>query len=85
MIFEWFSTVFSEPTEQAKLFTVAISTTLAVALLLLNQWFIRKRDKKERTIEKLEELIGSVREFYSLGNEVNRSLNLNKNYDENLI
>ncbi|EGR0730471.1 hypothetical protein RDG66_16555 [Vibrio cholerae] len=85
MIFEWFSTVFSEPTEQAKLFTVAISTTLAVALLLLNQWFIRKRDKKERTIEKLEELTGSVREFYSLGNEVNRSLNLNKNYDENLI
>lgn len=37
MIFEWFSTVFSEPTEQAKLFTVAISTTLAVTLLLLNQ------------------------------------------------
>lgn len=85
MIFEWFSTVFSEPTEQAKLFTVAISTTLAVTLLLLNQWFIRKRDRKERVIEKLEELTGSVHEFYSLGAEVNRSLNLGKNYDEKLI
>ncbi|TOP47111.1 hypothetical protein CGH14_23510 [Vibrio parahaemolyticus] len=85
MMFEWFSTVFSEPTEQAKLFTVAISTTLAVTLLLLNQWFIRKRDSKERAIEKLEELTGAVYEFYSLGTEVNRSLNLGKDHDEKLI
>lgn len=85
MIFEWFSTMFSEPSEQAKLFTVAISTTLAVTLLLLNQLFIRKRDRKERTIEKLEELTGSIYEFYSLGIEVNRSLNLGKTYDDKLI
>ncbi|SIT12519.1 hypothetical protein [Neptunomonas antarctica] len=85
MIFEWFNVVFSGPTEQAKLFTVAISTILAVTLLLMNQWFIGNRARKERLIEKLEDLTSAIHEFYSLGVEVNRCLHLSKKYDEKAI
>jgi hypothetical protein len=85
MIFEWFTTVFSEPSEQAKLFTIAVSTTLAVSLLLLNQWLISSRAKNSRLIEKLEELTSAVHEFSSVGYEVNRSLLLERKYDEGSI
>ncbi|MBL4799089.1 MAG: hypothetical protein JKY50_21300 [Oleispira sp.] len=57
---EWFTVVFGEPKEQAKLFTIVISTMLALIILLLNQWFINSRAKKERLITKLEELTTAV-------------------------
>jgi hypothetical protein len=85
MIFEWFTAVFSDPTEQARLFTVAISTILAVSLLLVNQWFISNRARNSRLIEKLEDLTSAIHEFYSLGIEVNRSLLLDKKYNEDSI
>jgi hypothetical protein len=75
-VFEWFSLAFGDPKEQARLFMVLISTSLAITILLLNQWFISNRAKKERRIEKLEELTTAIHGFYSACNDVNCRLYL---------
>lgn len=75
-MFEWFSLAFAEPKEQARLFMVLISTFLAITILLLNQWFITRRARKERLIEKLEELTTAVHGFCSESLEINRLLSL---------
>jgi hypothetical protein len=62
-MFEWFTIVFAEPKEQAKLFTIIVSTVLAIMILLLNQWFISRRGRKDRLIVKLEELTTAVHGF----------------------
>jgi hypothetical protein len=82
---EWFTLVFGEPKEQAKLFTIVISTILALTILLLNQWFIIKRARNERLIVKLEELTKAIHAFATIGFEVNRSLHLDKSYNDDLI
>ncbi|MDS1828970.1 hypothetical protein QX223_22120 [Vibrio vulnificus] len=57
---EWLAKVFSSPSEQATLFSILVSTALALSVLALNQWFSRSRDKRQLKINKLEELSVSV-------------------------
>jgi hypothetical protein len=57
---EWFNSAFGEPSEQAKLFTVVLSTIFAVVIVLLNQWFISRRARNELLINKAEEYYAMV-------------------------
>lgn len=56
----WFLETFSTASEQAKLFSIVVSTALAVCLLLLNQWFNSRKSKKELLIKKIEELLTTI-------------------------
>ena len=71
---EWFNLMFAEPDEQAKLFTVVLSTAVAVFIVLLNQSFISRRTKKERLIGKLEELTAAVHGAAASGHKACKSL-----------
>jgi len=50
------SNIFSEPSEQARLIAILISAIVAVLVVLLNQWIMTRRAKRELLIEKIEEL-----------------------------
>lgn len=56
----WFLEAFSTSKEQAKLFSIVVSVVLALSILLLNQWFISRRAKKELVITKIEELLTTI-------------------------
>lgn len=81
----WFEVAFASPQEQARLFTVAISTVLAITILVLNQWFINRRTRKERMIEKLEELTTAIHGLVSSGHAANHSLFIDKIDDRSSI
>lgn len=53
---DWFQNVFSTPSEQGRLFTALVSVLLAVFVLLLNQYFANKRERKKILMGKVEEL-----------------------------
>lgn len=59
-MYNWFLETFSTSSEQAKLFSIVVSVVLAVLILLLNQWFISKRSKKELFVTKVEELLTTI-------------------------
>lgn len=59
-MYNWLVATFSTPAEQAKLFSIVVSVVLAVLILLLNQWFISRRAKKELFITKVEELLTTI-------------------------
>jgi hypothetical protein len=66
----WFVETFSTPSDQAKLFTIVVSTALAVCLLLLNQWFIARKAKKELFITKIEELLTTIYTYERLSLDI---------------
>lgn len=59
-MFEWFSKTFESSSQQATLFSIVVSTTLAVILLLLNQWFSTRKDKRNLRVSKLEEFATTI-------------------------
>ncbi|PML78747.1 hypothetical protein [Enterovibrio norvegicus] len=59
-MYNWFLETFSTSSEQAKLFSIVVSVVLAVLILILNQWFISKRAKKELFVTKVEELLTTI-------------------------
>ncbi|MFY8351484.1 hypothetical protein AAEU29_13170 [Pseudoalteromonas sp. SSM20] len=52
--------IFSENSDQAKLVTTIIAAIIAVAVVLLNQWFNSRRSRKEKLIDKIEEMYAGV-------------------------
>ncbi|ACH64406.1 hypothetical protein [Aliivibrio fischeri] len=65
-MFDWFSKTFESATQQATLFSIAVSTTLAVLLLLLNQWFSTQKDKRNLRAAKLEEFASTIYSYERL-------------------
>ncbi len=59
-MFDWFVKTFSSAQQQATLFSIVVSTILAISLLLLNQWFSSKKSKSDLRISKLEELMSTL-------------------------
>lgn len=66
----WFQNTFSTAPEQATLFSILVSTTLAVFLLLLNQWFTNRKSKREFKIIKIEELYKALYVYERLSLDV---------------
>jgi hypothetical protein len=70
----WIIEIFSDKSEQAKLIAILISAVIAVLVVLLNQWFISRRAKRELLIEKIEELFTASNEYISACRELMDSL-----------
>lgn len=66
----WFVETFSTPSDQAKLFTITVSTVLALTLLILNQLFIVKRARRELLITKIEELLTTIYAYERLSLDI---------------
>ena len=79
---EWIQEIFSSPSEQARLVTVLISVVLAISLVLLNQWFSRRKTKNDLTIEKLEKLASSLYSFQRVASSLVHSFFLAQRIDE---
>lgn len=65
-MFEWFTVTFESAAQQATLFSIVVSTTLAVSLLLLNQWFSTRKDKRNLRVIKLEEYATAIYSYERL-------------------
>jgi len=57
---QYLANIFSEQSDQARLVTTLIAAVIAVAVVLLNQWFNSKRARKDKIIEKIEETFSSM-------------------------
>ncbi|MEZ9864961.1 hypothetical protein BCT77_17775 [Vibrio breoganii] len=60
---DWLASIFAEKAQQAQLITVSLSVAVAICVVLLNQWFLSKRAKKETLINKLEALYIAIGEY----------------------
>jgi len=60
---EWFTKVFSQDGDIAKLLTMIISAIVAMLVVFLNQGMIKKRERRVFLSSKIEELYGVVNEF----------------------
>ncbi|MGF1767071.1 hypothetical protein L4D06_06760 [Enterovibrio makurazakiensis] len=65
-MFEWFNKTFATAAQQATLFSIVVSTILAVSLLLLNQWFSTRKDNRNLRIVKLEEFATAIYSYERL-------------------
>lgn len=63
---EWFVKTFETAAQQATLFSICVSTLLAVSLLLLNQWFSKRKDNRNLRIVKLEEFATAIYSYERL-------------------
>ena len=68
-MFQWFTSIFSQPAQKAQLVAITISAILAMTVLLLNQRFTTKRSRKELYIRKIEELYKSMCDYELLSYE----------------
>jgi hypothetical protein len=70
----WLFEIFSEKSDQARLITILISAVVAVSVVLLNQWFLSRRSKRDLLIEKIEELFEASNEYVAACRELMDSL-----------
>lgn len=70
----WFVDIFSEKSDQARLIAILISAAVAVFVVLLNQWFLSRRAKRELLIDKIEELFSASHEYVAACRELMESL-----------
>ncbi|MGR2884489.1 hypothetical protein ABMX65_22360 [Vibrio vulnificus] len=53
---DFLSSIFAEKAQQAQLISIGVSAFVALIVVLLNQWFLSRRARKEVYIKKIEEL-----------------------------
>ena len=66
----WIIEIFSDKSDQARLVAILISAVVAILVVLLNQWFVSQRSKRELLIEKIEELFSGSNEYVSACREL---------------
>ena len=79
----WLFEIFSEKADQARLITILLSATVAVLIVLLNQWFISRRSKRELLIEKIEELYLASSHYIKVCTNILNSIAKHKNSEGN--
>ncbi|MBU1424551.1 MAG: hypothetical protein KKH12_15580 [Gammaproteobacteria bacterium] len=57
---QWLASIFEATSDQARLATTIIAAIIAIAVVLLNQWYNSKRARKETLIKKIEEIYSAV-------------------------
>ncbi|MGY5749424.1 hypothetical protein ACXHQO_23565 [Vibrio antiquarius] len=60
---DFLSSVFAEKAQQAQLVSIGVSAFVALIVVLLNQWFLSRRARKEVYIKKIEELYLAIDEY----------------------
>lgn len=66
----WILEIFSDKSDQARLLAILISAVVAILVVLLNQWFLSRRSRRELLIEKIEELYLASNEYVSACREL---------------
>lgn len=66
----WFFEIFTDKSDQARLVAILVSALVAIFVVLLNQWFLSRRAKRELLIEKIEELFSASNEYVSACREL---------------
>ena len=66
---EWIETVFSTSSDIARFVTVVFSAVVAVLILILNQYFINKRERRSLIANKVEEIYEHILKFQKYGAE----------------
>lgn len=66
----WFLEIFSDKSDQARLIAILISAVVAILVVLLNQWFLSRRSRRELLIEKIEELFSASNDYVSACREL---------------
>lgn len=64
----WLCSIFAEKAQQAQLIAIVITAAMAIVVVLLNQYFLTKRAKKEIYIKKIEEFHSLIIEYEVAGN-----------------
>ena len=57
--------IFESKSDQARLISILISAVVAILLVLLSQWFVARRARKELLLSKIEELYVASSEYVS--------------------
>jgi hypothetical protein len=70
----WIIDIFSSKSDQARLVAILVSALVAILVVLLNQWFLSRRSKRELLIEKVEDLFSASNEYIAACRELMRSL-----------
>jgi len=78
---EWFSNIFASPSDKAKLVAILISATVAIAILILNQWFTNRRERKKIIVEKIEEMYINSIDYTNSANQLIKDLSNPNNRD----
>jgi len=63
---QWLTEIFSSSSDQARLVTTLLVAAIAIAVVFINQWFASRRARKDKLIEKLEELYAAVIKLHEL-------------------
>ena len=66
----WIIEIFSDKSDQARFVAILISAVVAILVVLLNQWFVSRRSKRELLIEKIEDLFSASNEYVSACREL---------------
>ena len=62
-MYQFISEIFATNSDKARFISILISSIVAVGILLLNQWFTNKRERRNLYIEKIEEISKLVSEY----------------------
>ncbi|WP_256383065.1 hypothetical protein [Photobacterium toruni] len=83
---DFLSSIFAEKAQQAQLISIGVSAFVALIVVLLNQWFLSRRARKEVYIKKIEELYLAIDEYEERTYEFLSLLyQHNQNFDETTI
>jgi len=66
----WVIEIFSDKSDQARLVAILVSAVVAIFVVLLNQWFVSRRFKRELLIEKIEALFSASNVYVSACREL---------------
>lgn len=56
---DWLADIFASNSDKARLIAIVVSAVIAIAVLLLNQYFTTRRTRKDILIKKIEEIYQS--------------------------
>jgi len=75
---EWFQEVFQSSNDKARLISILITALVAILVLLLNQWFTNRRERKKLISEKIEEMYLTSIDYTNSAHQMLKDLQLQK-------
>ncbi len=63
---QWLTEIFNSSSDQARLVTTLIVAFIAFIIVFINQWFSSRRARKDKLIEKLEQMYSVISRLQSL-------------------
>ena len=62
-VYKFFTVIFSTNSDIARLISILISSIVALGIIILNQYFVNKRERRNLRIEKIEEISKLITEY----------------------